>query len=45
MWSEMADVFYLTAGYTATTFMVRALRHPPVREPGEVFESDFVQNS
>ena len=42
---EMADVFSSTAGYTVTTVMVRALRHPPVREPGEVFDSDFVQNS
>ena len=42
---ELADVFYMTAGYTATTVKVRALRHPPVGEPGEVFDSDFVQNS
>ena len=27
---EMADVFMQTAGYTVTTDMVRALRHPPV---------------
>ena len=41
----MADVFMMTAGYTVTTAMVRTLRLPPVREPGEVFDSDFVQNS
>ena len=39
---EVVDVFFFTADNIVLTVLVRSLRHPPVRELGEVDEKYII---